>query len=371
MIFNMNAAADANLNFDVVMQAEQPIPSDNLIWVENDTQLVDWAIASENPYVSYKDMDLLDGAVIEAGYLGTGGAVSSQNSTNLEQFTVDYFDVEFGKVYEWSYTLSESKSQWIAINEYKIDGTHVQRLTPVNGVSGTLASGVYTPSANTVAKVRLSWRTFGVAECNVSFINPKVEYTPETTEVGSLWIKTSENANHHFSSIDEKNVLLSPCGAKVYTSNGWVNADTYICKIIDDTENWEQLQEIKYLYNHGDQCKDITAYWIKNSGTLTLKKEDMHIKGSTGRVVTTNKIDTTGFKTIEFDVLCTSSSANTQVGIGTSQTAFVNYVQAEKSMTDYATISVDITGYQGLYYIQVYTTASSVGCYIKSIRLIS
>lgn len=188
-----------------------------------------------------------------------------------------------------------------------------------------------------------------------------VEMLPE----GAIWI-TPDDAVHSVNLATEGSIHIG-IGA-VYQMEGgvWNKAEAYIYQ--DGT--WHLVQKIKHLYNSGDQCASVSGSWKKQSGTLTVNEDSLHIKGSTGRVVTTNLIDTTGFTAIEFDIMCTSSSAKTQVGIGTSQTAFVASELGELAMADYMTVRVLVSDYQGMYYAQVYTTATSVGCYVKAVRLV-
>lgn len=187
----------------------------------------------------------------------------------------------------------------------------------------------------------------------------------EMLPVGSIWI-TPEYAVHSVNLV-KKGAIRIGIGA-VYQLEGdvWNKAEAYIYQMGE----WHLIRKLKYLYNAGDQCQGVSGGWKKMSGTLTVNEDSLHIKGSTGRIATTNLIDTTGFTEIEFDVMCNSSSARTQVGIGTSQTAFKASEQAILASEEYTTMRVLVSDYQGLHFVQVYTTASGAGCYVKAVRLV-
>lgn len=195
------------------------------------------------------------------------------------------------------------------------------------------------------------------------------EVGPDELEVmlpyGCIWI-TPDDAVHTVNLAREGTAEVGIGAVYLFEDDAWNKAEAYIYQ----NGEWQLVQKVKHLYNAGDQCESVSGGWIKKSGTLTVNEDSLHIKGSTGRAVTTNLIDTTGFTAIEFDIMCTSASAKTQVGIGTSQTAFVASELGEQGMEDYTTVQVLVSDYQGMYYAQVYTTASSAGCYIKAVRLV-
>lgn len=371
----MGRGGGAGLNYKIIMQEEAPaLPTENTIWVVNNAKLTDYAIAPENPFCTRIRSDLVEDELAIAGVFGSDGVVSAQNTTNLEVYTEEYAMVDYGAVYAYNYKLSEAKAQWLAICEYKADKTFIKRTVLVNAVTGTLAAGTYTPSSENVCYVRFNWRTFGDSACSVEFYGDEAEFTKSDTKDGTLWIKTIEHCGVPLPVFKKNNltvylasawVLKLPMEGASAVLGSWVKKNAFIY------QGGEQLfiEAVKDLYTESDQCPRVTGGWMKTSGTLTFNSDHMHIKGSTGRVVTTYPIDTTGFKEILFYVKSPSASATSQVGIGTTQTAFVASAEVAKGVDGYEEVLVDVSDYQGMYYVQVYTTASTQGCYIRHVCL--
>lgn len=280
----------------------------NISVVEEFTPITEWSFASKNPYTYDVDVDYLDGEATTAGYFSTTGTISTQSSTNKEVYVEKYIPVEYGKTYNYTYTLPESKSMWLAIVEYTGEQVFSKRTVLINSVTGTSQTGEYTPSAN-VTSVRLSWRTFGL-EALVEFVGS--EERTDTSAEGAVWISTGTNSSTAFNALKKNNITVYPLSAKQCVSGVWnaMDAKTY------QNGAWAEWIPVGALYWHGNECTDITGGWTSkawklqsdattNGQTFEIARNSDHLMftktGDIGAVMYAAKsIDLTNVKTIHF-----------------------------------------------------------------------
>ena len=131
------------------------------------------------------------------------------------------------------------------------------------------------------------------------------------------------------------------------------------------------VETTRYLYKSGDECTSITGGWngraVAGSGTNTgsfTKSDDRMVLVSSGSNVfcftiaeTAQAINFAGYSTLKAEVVApsTNSSIYCDFGISTSPVndSYGNttkVVQTGKS-NDMVTLEIDITGYQGSYYV--------------------
>lgn len=373
----MRRGADA-LNFRVYIGPDEPAQAkENTIWIDTDIAVPQWVIAEKNPYIDYKDVDRLYGAILASGFLASSGAVSVADATKQEVYTEDYFPVTFGKVYRYEQGMTAEYSQWLAICEYTSDRTFIGRTVLVNSVTGVLAKGTYTPSKSTVAYVRLSWRTYGDTGAGARLIEPDVPYTPQSVEYGTVWIQTAKNGSASLNALRRNALMLNPAdvqsliGLDLFGSGErtWMKLPGYVYQ----NGEWIQIKTLTLtLYDAGNTCSEVTGGWAKTGGTLTFNADHMLLMGSGVVLFTVNMISLRNYSTLRFSVIASSTESVTTVGVGAGTAAgeFVSSMAVPQGSADYTDVDVDVSGLMGTYYVKVQTYASKVGCCVRSVMLL-
>lgn len=255
MIFNMSSGGGSNagLNFKVVGGNEAPVsPSENTIWVNTNTPITKWAMASKNPYAYEVEVDYLNGKATTAGYFSSTGAITAQNSTKKEVYVEAYIPVKYGHNYTYNYTIASSKAMWLCIVEYTRDHTFAKRIVPVNDVTGTVQTGKYAPSSSNVVEVRLSWRTFGL-DTTVEFKG--TEETADTSTNGAVWIHTAVNSDARFNALKKNDLQVYPVRAKQCVNGSWKELEGHSYQ----NGAWKQWVPYGALYWYGDLCEEVSG----------------------------------------------------------------------------------------------------------------
>ena len=361
----LNIPTGVELNFEVVGGTTEPVnPVENTIWINTDTEITNWFFSPSNPYVAYKDVELMDDLSLGNGYITDAGAISSQSSSNPELYTEDYIPVKYGTTYNYEYTISETKKMWLAIVEYTGSYTFKVRNIVVNSVSNTRQTGTYTPSSSEVTAVRLTWRTFPNTTHTISFIECDVEYTVGEVNEGAVWISTEHNLPTKFNALKENGIHVCPSSARQYINGSWVKVGTYIYI------NGEQIpfDNKVYLYNNGNTYDDLTGGWVtdawNNKGGAKSSPKLYVSSGSAASpavVGTAEKINFTGFNVLHYTSpsgqngkpyggylrLCTEQYYNSQV--------------ASAHITDAGDGTLDISAIDGEYYVCLYALGGGHG----------
>ena len=245
----------STLNYQIVtVRPDKPV--ENTIYVDTFYPISKHAFSITNPWITSVQTELLSDATIVDGYYSDTGVITAQNATNKEVRTDNYIPVKFGKNYEWSYKLPESKSMFFAILEY--DGSKTllgSRLEPINGVTGTEQTGVFTPTYGNTAYIRLSWRTFGL-DCTVSLMGP-VDYTDQSEADGAVWFKTSYYSYVDFNAHSTNQLQVYPVQALQYYNGYWHELECQTFK----NNDWKQWVPYGSLYWHGNSCEEESGGW--------------------------------------------------------------------------------------------------------------
>ena len=358
--------------------------------------IADWAISDENPFLNYERQELIFNGTY-SGYLSGSGSYLSPDGTRKEITYANNADLTQGPVvttgaeYKFFYQIDSGTSQSLTlyINEFDSDGNFLQRVT--FSASGTYYTNTYIPTNGSVHYITASIRTFGSLHIETTrplfkiWLNKPssltdIPFPPTKTDVlpGTVWIQTHNYGTGVINYLDENMLQLKIAGAYIYNEDGdsqWNKTGMFISKnneiIIPELVKpvFTKGKSLSNTFIAPNYHEDITGNWAcTESSKVFLNFDSILFKG--GYLHTIVPINTKGFKTIEFDIVCTSSSAVTKVGIGETKDSFVVFQQAKNNMTDYETLSIDVSNYQGFYYINLSTNATSVGCYVSGIRLI-
>lgn len=365
MIFNMvvggGSLSSAGLNFSVERCASADVlpvsAKENAIAVISDVEIPEWSFAYTNPFIVTEDVDLLSNITLGEGYLSSSGEVTSQTAANPEVYTEGYIPVEYGKEYTYNYTVSATNSMWLAIVEYTDSYAFKQRLVPVNSVSGTSQTGVYTPSDSTVTAVRLSWRTFPDTECDVEFIETIIV----PPEEGVVWFLADTSSIVEFNALKKNGVLIYPSICMQFVSGAWIYLNAYIYQ----NSSWVQFAEDwdGYYFKDGDQCEDVTGGWTitgaEDAGaigeTLVVESDSASL---VSEISTNNMVDLTDVDTIYY-YSPNGRGINyyggyLQIYTETERVSQVNIVAAGQG-------SIDVSSLSGKYYLKLFTRGGNTG----------
>lgn len=211
-------------------------PRENTIGVVTGEAIPGYAFAATQPGLTYTDKDMLAGVTIGNGYISGNGTVTGQTAANPELYTEDYIPVKTGIEYKWTYTVSASKSMWFTISEYTTGNKFKQRLSTVASVTGTAQSGTYTPSADDVVSVRISWRTFPNTTYTVTFLEH--ESKTDAVEDGTVWIVTGVDSTTAFDAVAKNPIRVCPVAMQQYGGGVWAEREAYAYQ----GGAWKQIQ---------------------------------------------------------------------------------------------------------------------------------
>lgn len=126
-----------------------------------------------------------------------------------------------------------------------------------------------------------------------------------------------------------------------------------------------------YLYNHGDECIDISGGWTLRQGpndstsgyinTATLTKNANSISittpaASCGQANANNKIDLTHYSTLNVTALTSHSGTGQHISVRSTNVAYDKNFAADLNFSGNGLKTLDISALTGSYYIAIYLT---------------
>lgn len=229
-------------------------------------------------------------------------------------------------------------------------------------VGGTSAPG--SPKENTI------WVNTATAITSYVF-----SATQPTGSEGMVWIKTGVASPAAFNALKKNGIQLYPLIARQYVSGVWVD------KTAKSYQGGKLVDWINYLYNEGNEFKDITGGWIvKAQGTITKEAGYLAIKktsDSAAWISTTSVIDFTDITRIEADYSNDANSSHSGMflqngnppssgGMDWSKAVAKVWDISTGGLNTYKTMTLNTTAIKGTYlvYLLVYQNAR-----FKSIRI--
>lgn len=378
------------LNFPIIVSTTEPDnPEENTIWVKQSFGLSEWKMAPNNPYATYKDVDLLSGKELLPGFYASDGNLSSQNSTKLEVYTNPINAHEINE-FAFEYTLSSTNEMWMAVCEYDSEDNFLRRILLVSSVSGTVKTGTYRKTSDDVWFIRLCWRTFGDDACSVAFKELDAAYTKDSTPNHAIWLRTSlhtgipvntcENAEPFrivgakykgFSLLDGSDYTWYDVDASIYQSGAWVPL---------------KATDI-FLYAAGDTCFEQSGGWnscVGLNGALMRRDDSLQFMytGTSGRYAsayTGNPIDLTEHTKLIAVVSGLTTASRFLLGVGkaqytgTSDSDYIDdgyaaaYAIHNTEAADKTEVVLDISKLSGMYFVQM--IAASTNVTVHEVRL--
>jgi hypothetical protein len=179
-----------------------------------------------------------------------------------------------------------------------------------------------------------------------------------TAETGMVWIKTGTKSDVAFDALKDNNILkVYPLSAKQYVSGKWVDKT-------DNTKTYKGGKWVNWyvwdgvLYNAGNEYEAITGGWQVSRGrtntsiplgSVVKESNRMIIRDakdpSAIQVCTKNKIDLTDYTTLYAEL--SEKDGALQIG---------NEVEMNNGIarsSGYGRRSIDVSGYNGAYYVAV------------------
>lgn len=138
----------------------------------------------------------------------------------------------------------------------------------------------------------------------------------------------------------------------VSCTDGTRNADQTV--VIDDT-NKTAAVELAYklvLFDAGTYAPE-TGGWSKSGSKLSISASTTSMNGATDTVYTNNKIDVSGYNTINFQITSTSKTENGYRIVGLSTTTSGGSFVAYGDVTSTGEVSIDISSVTKLCYARM------------------
>lgn len=343
-------------------------PQENTIGIVSSTAISNYYFCVGQPGLAYEDVDMMSNVTLANGYISATGTISSQTAANPELYTETYIPVNYGDTYQYTYTVSASKSMYLSITEYTGNYTFKQRLVPVSSVTGTSQVGTYTPSAATITAVRLSWRTFPSTTYTMAFVHKND---------GAVWIKTMSDSVVSFNAIKKNMLEVYPTAASQYVSGAWETCVAYIYQ----NGAWKQFWNGE-LFENGNLYSDHTGGWPVTMGVQRSTDPYLYYNAGAQNLIfgTAKKIDVTNFSSLHVigrgrgdyayqgGVSARTPSFGIASALSSSGSGGVTYAARADLSVGYVGIStlpsfttesvLDLTSYSGEYYIAFSVTGS-------------
>lgn len=207
---------------------------------------------------------------------------------------------------------------------------------------------------------------------------------PESPTGGLVWIATGTKGGIVFNALKENSIQIMPLSAKQYVSGAWVDLEAQIYQNGEWADWWNGV-----LFEYADQYEDITGGWVKgysygNAGT-TATIDDTGIKlstvsGSQIAVETANKIDISGYTTLNASATVTSrtSSSANYLWLACPESSGMALVDNSNIPTKTSTkvsalgefeLSLDVSAVDGEYFVAFGASVGGMGVTINKIWL--
>lgn len=210
---------------------------------------------------------------------------------------------------------------------------------------------------------------------NTVWVNTDTEITgyafsatePTNPVEGMVWIITGTTPEAAMN-VDKKNtVMIYPLNCKQYVSGALVEKTAKTYQGGTWVEWWDGT-----LFNNGNEYTAITGGFSAVGNYQTAENVDgyLHLLADYGKFaayLTENAIDLTDFSKLTGIVRGTSSTEK-QFGIASAREAKMAAYTVFTTITSDTTVTLDISGYNGLYYVGFITGYNNNG-YVKHIKL--
>lgn len=341
-----------SLNFKVVGGTTAPVnPKENTIWVNTDVKITSWHFGAEEPNVYNIKAHPHNSWVLLAPHKLSAGDILNFTlpvTVSSDYETIRILDPYTGKAY------------------------------CMRELNGTAPGGW--PSAGRKLSVRISddanlingWGADGTAYM--------MRWDSYYHEEGTVWITTGTSSPVAMNALKKNSITVYPISAKQYISGAWVDKTAKSYQNGAWVDWWNGT-----LYSPGDEYTAITGGWIPTtdnfgvSGTAvapTVTKNDANLymvpygeegKGFVGSLRTAKSVDISSYSRLVFDVSANSGSyTELYFAVAKDTSGFAASVKKGSMNTnvgfDRQTLTLDISGLSGLFYVVVCAYTASAEC---------
>lgn len=380
-----NISSGVELNFEVVGGTTAPSnPEENTIWVNTAASITSWDFSAEEPhrrsrnknlnvYPYYETTQTHNGITFTDNGDGTITA-SGTTSDSIAYFVCSAQRIEKNELIltPGTYTLSGGLTNVVVSIRCTADDW------ATNIISRDSQSLTATFTIDQTVKARIFIAVPKNTTLTNAVIKPQLEKGTAATEFvkgdagGQVWIATGNASTGEFNALKKNGVMVYPLEAKQYVNGAWVS------KASKTYRGGTWVDWLNKLYSYGNTYDVITGGWkgVKDEGgAFTFNTDNIYVgySGGTKRdaaVYTVNKIDTTGYSKLKVYVNITATQANYgygfSIGLSSSNTSYSasGFVAVtEQTATGYATMSLDLSNYQGSYYIKLQAEVSKANVY--------
>ena len=175
---------------------------------------------------------------------------------------------------------------------------------------------------------------------------------PSPAEPGMVWITIGKSSPVEFNALKKNGIQVYPVTAKQFIGGAWVD------KTAKSWQGGAWVDWITYFYKEGNQYNGITGGW-SNIATAQWTFANDRVYGSTGNIVTNNKINLSNFKKLFAEVTCTNIPHPNQVvrfGLTSTKTQILwdssePQVQLTKASTNKTILELPVDTINGEYYV--------------------
>lgn len=342
--FKHGAGGSNPLNFKVVSNPQPANPSENVIWMDTDTEITGWAFSASDPsVVSVGCRESVSGHYLNA----SGTEVSSANWRITDYTKLPENSKKIGTVF----SASATSGRYHAF--YDGNKNFISSAARKNGTNS------FSVPANAVY-IRMTVHN----NDNMSF-NATV-----TLDEGFVWFLVGTSSPVSFNALKKNSIQVYPLSAKQRIDGAWAD------KTAKSWQGGKWVDWVTYLYNYGDERTDLTGGFSKtagnNTGTQTLTKNSDHLylvsegpdnAGSNFTVATSNSISMSNFSTLCAKVDFKNISS-THLYLGADPTNSIlpydGSCKLDVSSSFDGIISLDISALSGSHYVYVGLSGSKV-----------
>lgn len=360
-------SAGVELNFEVVGGTTEPSnPKENTIWLNTETGITKWVVATDNPYMSKVEL-LTSDITIEEGYYMTqfNGVVAYETDSNwVHTGSVAIPDNTVSVTIPTRHVSTTSVVHWFsdgtAYNNYVLRNYEDFTYTVPDGAKYLMASMRVTDQKTITA--------------NVNNAVP-----------GDVWITADRPSNvRAFNALNDNGIQVYPLSAKQYVNGSWKNVSAQIW------QNGKWVKCATFIYQGGKTVYGLTPKAIKNTSTSgttatapsmgvyatnfwALVKKGDNSGGSSGMVYFYPKVDLSNATTLYVSGRYVSDNlaANPYVAAWSEIPSYQNENRpVMKSLctaagqTNEAVIAMDVSGLSGEYYVGFNLSAATATCSI-------
>lgn len=332
-----HGASGAPLNFKVVGGTTEPTnPKENMIWVNTDQKITEWAFAVENPYIHTSDELYTAVGVTSGHYLDASGKEVASTSYK----TTAMIDLPDG-TYSVAIAASSTDSGVPHHAFYNAEG---ELISTVLRKTGTAAYDV--PSG--AKSVRISVRSDDAGSLIATYT---------TAKEGAVWFPTGTHSPVEFNAVKKNRVQVYPLSARQHISGAWVTKTPKSCQdgtwgewiyiLFDKTEGINNLSG--WAEYKSDYATSIT---VNSSGNLQIGMSSH----SYNAVVNKTAIDTTPYSVMTFTVVSKNISDNLYIGLSAKTSGMgmgTGHFVVRSTNPTAGTHTIDISALSGVHYFAV------------------